>query len=133
MPAWEYREEFLDFSTITIQHANRTIPVSSLKFAYFNFPEKNTKVRAQENAWRTISPVVLERVNQLGKQGWELTSPFDPSIVEIYEGAYVPTWVLVLASVFLITIPIIFILMYTFPDDYIAYRSARLSFRRMRP
>ena len=133
MPGWEYHEEFLDFRTITMQHNGRVVPASSLKFAYFNFPEKNTKVRAQEKAWRTISPVILERVNQLGKQGWELTSPFDPSIVEIHEDAYVPTWVLVLASLFLITIPIIFILMYTFPDDYIVYRSARLSFRRVIP
>src|SRR5437868_2241849 len=103
---WEYREDYLDFHTLTIVHKNQSVPIATLTFSYFNFPERNTKERERQRAWRMISPVLLAHINTLGQQGWELTSLFNDSTVDIAEGEHVPTVLFILIGATVIGLPV---------------------------
>ncbi len=132
MGYWEYRSERLPFNTLTVSHKGRSVPIQSLRFAYFNFPEKNTKISARAEAWVTIAPAITDHLTTLAKDGWEPTTLINVEAVEFYEGEYVPTGLMVLAGFTVVLVPVIFILAYSFPNDYLAPRGMSVALRRWR-
>ena len=133
MGSWEYRSERLPLDTLAVWRGGRSVAIRSLRFAYFNFPEKNTKVSARGEAWATIAPAITDHLTTLAKDGWEPTTPISVDAVEFYEGEYVPTGLIVLAGCTVVLLPVIFILAYSVPNDYLAPRGMSVTLRRWRP
>ena len=134
MDTWEYRQEELDFRRLTVIRKDREIPVSDIRFWYFNYPEKNTKGTAQVDVWQTIRPIVMGRVNALGSDGWELISPLDLTIAQVHDRAgrkLLGAFCYVLGFT-VIGLPLAIGLGYIVPSDYLAVSRVTLSFRRLR-
>ena len=151
MSRWEYHEEHLDFSKVTIPRSflqgkigfmgniaimafPNDVPVRKIKFYYRNFTDSNNKSKVAYEAWQLISPIIDQRVNQFGAQGWELTTSFSPSLVHTAEAGLLPEGVVLLICI--IFFPLAFVLlicMYIFGSDSFVYVSADLPFRRYIP
>lgn len=126
MSGWEYRQEVLDFHRHEIERMGRMVKVSSIRFSYFNFPEKNTLAIEQAKGDVMIKKIVLERANRLGAEGWELTG-YEKTTSD---GTNYPVWLLVLMGATVIGLPVAFFVGFSIPIDYFRYDSATLSLRR---
>lgn len=142
MNGWEYHQEHLDFHTLTvprsclrgniaIRGSQDIVPISNIKFYYRNFRDSSNQSKVRYQAWQLISPVIQQRVNELGAQGWELTTSFSPTLVHTTEAGRFPEGLLLLICI--IFFPLAFVLliyMYIFGSDYFVYISADLPLRR---
>lgn len=151
MSRWEYHEEHLDFSKVTIpkSHLQGTIsimgnmgirvfpndvPIRKIKFYYRNFTSFNTQDEMRYQAWQLISPIIQQRVNDLGAQGWELTTSLSPSLVHTNQAGIISDGLSILICI--VFFPLAFVLliyMYLVGSDYFVYVSADLPFRRSIP